>query len=50
MGIVASRNGNVVGHRHTLPEHRVMGEIDAQLLELLGWDDCVLVEGENNES
>jgi len=27
-----------------------MGEIDAQLLELLGWDDCVLVEGENNES
>jgi len=40
----------VVGHRHTLPQHRVMGEIDAQLLELLGWDDCVLVEGENNES
>jgi len=39
----------VVGHRHTLPQHKVMGEIDARLLELLGWDDYVLVEGENNE-
>jgi phosphonopyruvate decarboxylase len=39
----------VVGHRHTLPQHRVMGEIDQWLLELLGWDDYVLVEGENNE-
>jgi phosphonopyruvate decarboxylase len=40
----------VVGHRHTLPQHRVMGEIDERLLELIGWDDYVLVEGENNES
>ncbi len=39
----------VVGHRHTLPQHRVMGEIDVELLDLLGWDDYVLVEGENNE-
>jgi phosphonopyruvate decarboxylase len=39
----------VVGHRHTLPQHRVMGQIDAQLLDLMGWDDYVLVEGENNE-
>jgi phosphonopyruvate decarboxylase len=39
----------VVGHRHTLPQHRVMGEVDAQLLDLIGWDDYVLVEGENNE-
>ena len=39
----------VVGHRHTLPQHRVMGEIDTDLLDLLGWDDYVLVEGENNE-
>jgi len=40
----------VVGHRHTLPQHRVMGEIDAHLLDLMGWDDYVLVEGANNES
>jgi phosphonopyruvate decarboxylase len=39
----------VVGHRHTLPQHKVMGEVDAKLLELIGWDDVVLVEGENNE-
>ena len=39
----------VVGHRHTLPQHKVMGEVDAKMLELIGWDDYVLVEGENNE-
>lgn len=39
----------VVGHRHTLPQHRVMGEVDAQLLELIGWKNAVLVEGSNNE-
>jgi phosphonopyruvate decarboxylase len=40
----------VVGHRHTLPQHKVMGDIDAELLDLLGWEDYVLVEGENNEN
>jgi phosphonopyruvate decarboxylase len=40
----------VVGHRHTLPQHRVMGEIDEQLLELMGWTSYVLVAGENNEA
>ena len=39
----------VVGHRHTLPQHRVMGEVDEQLLELLGWQSYLLVEGDNNE-
>ena len=39
----------VVGHRHTLLQHRVMGEIDAKLLELLGWDNAIIVAGENNE-
>ncbi len=40
----------VVGHRHTLPQHRVMGEVDEQLLKLIGWDNCIIVKGENNES
>jgi len=40
----------VVGHRHTLPQHRVMGEIDEQLLQLVGWDNCIVVHGENNAS
>lgn len=39
----------VVGHRHTLPQHKVMGEIDEQLLALMGWTNYVLVAGENNE-
>jgi phosphonopyruvate decarboxylase len=38
----------VVGHRHTLPQHRVMGEIDERLLELIGWSNYVMVSGENN--
>ena len=39
----------VVGHRHTIPQHRVMGEIDAQLMELVGWRNVLFVHGENNE-
>jgi phosphonopyruvate decarboxylase len=35
----------VIGHRYTLPQHRVMGEIDEGLLELLGWSRYVLVDG-----
>jgi phosphonopyruvate decarboxylase len=40
----------VIGHRHTLPQHRVMGEIDEQLLQLIGWDDAIVVDGANNEA
>ena len=39
----------VVGHRHTLPQHRVMGEIDEELLRLLGWSSYLIVESDNNE-
>ena len=39
----------VVGHRHTLPQHRVMGEIDERLLELIGWSNYLIVAGDNNE-
>jgi phosphonopyruvate decarboxylase len=39
----------VVGHRHTLPQHRVMGEVDEQLLEAIGWQHSIFVHGENNE-
>src|SRR4051794_37656011 len=40
----------VVGHRHTLPQHRVMGDVDERLLELLGWDNAIFVHGDNSES
>jgi phosphonopyruvate decarboxylase len=39
----------LVGHRHTLPQHRVMGEIDEDLLRLLGWSSYLIVESDNNE-
>jgi phosphonopyruvate decarboxylase len=34
----------VIGHRHTLPHHRAMGEVDEQLLDLLGWRNYLLVD------
>jgi phosphonopyruvate decarboxylase len=38
----------VIGHRHTLPQHKVMGEIDEKLLNLIGYENYILVKGENN--
>lgn len=38
----------VIGHRHTLPQHKIMGEIDEQLLKLMGYDNFILVKGDNN--
>jgi len=38
----------VVGHRHTLPQHRIMGEVDKKILELIGYDSFILVTGDNN--
>lgn len=34
----------VVEHRHTLPQHRVMGEVDERLVELIGWRDVIFVD------
>lgn len=39
----------VVGHRHTLPQHEVMGRVDAALLTLIGYEHAIIVEGPNNE-
>jgi len=38
----------VIGHRHTLPQHKVMGETDRLILETIGYENFILVEGENN--
>ena len=38
----------IVGHRHTLPQHKVMGETDKQILDLIGYTNYIIVEGENN--
>lgn len=38
----------VIGHRHTLPQHKVMGEIDIKLLDLIDYSPYIIVEGNNN--
>tara|TARA_Y100000310_G_scaffold344979_1_gene460930 strand:+ start:3099 stop:3497 length:399 start_codon:yes stop_codon:yes gene_type:complete len=38
----------VVGHRHTLPQHKIMGETDKQLLDLIGYENYIIVHGANN--
>ena len=39
----------VIGHRHTLPQHKIMGEVDEKILKLIGYDNYILSYGENNE-
>ena len=34
----------IVGHRHTLPQHKIMGEIDKSILDIIGWDNYIFVE------
>ena len=38
----------VVGHRHTLPQHKIMGETDKELLDLIGYKNYIIVHGANN--
>ena len=38
----------IIGHRHTLPQHKVMGEIDEKLLELIDYSPYIIVKGSNN--
>jgi len=38
----------VIGHRHTLPQHKIMGEVDESLLKLIGYNNYVIIKGENN--
>lgn len=41
----------IIGHRHTIDQHRVMGEIDEDILRIVGYpeDRYVIVSGGNNE-
>jgi phosphonopyruvate decarboxylase len=38
----------VIGHRHTLPQHKIMGEVDKDLLGLIGYKNYLIIEGNNN--
>ncbi len=33
----------VIGHRHSLPQHKIMGDVDEKLLELIGYKNYVIV-------
>ena len=38
----------IIGHRHTLPQHKVMGETDEKILKLIGYNNYIMVKGDNN--
>jgi len=38
----------VIGHRHTLPQHRIMGETDEKLLKVIGYKNYIIAHGTNN--
>ena len=38
----------VIGHRHTLSQHKIMGEVDKDLLDLIGYKNYLIIEGNNN--
>ena len=38
----------IIGHRHTLTQHKVMGEVDEDILKLLKYENYILVKGDNN--
>jgi len=39
----------VIGHRHTLSQHKIMGEIDDSMLKLIGYKNYIIFSGDNNE-
>ncbi len=38
----------IVGHRSTLTQHLIMGEVDKDMLDLIGYDNYIIVHGGNN--
>ena len=38
----------IIGHRHTLPQHTVMGDVDEKMLELINYSPYIMIKGDNN--
>ncbi len=38
----------IIGHRHTLEQHKVMGETDEKILNIIGYKNYFIIKGENN--
>lgn len=39
----------IIGHRHSLPQHKIMGQVDEDLLKLINYTNYIIVKGDNNE-
>ena len=38
----------VIGHRHSLPQHKIMGEVGEALLYKIGYTNFITIKGDNN--
>ena len=38
----------IIGHRHTLEQHKVMGDTDEKILQVIGYENYIIIKGENN--
>ena len=38
----------IIGHRHTLEQHKIMGETDEKILQTIGYKNYIIIKGENN--
>ncbi len=38
----------IIGHGHTLEQHKVMGETDEKILKAIGYKNYFIIKGENN--
>jgi sulfopyruvate decarboxylase TPP-binding subunit len=38
----------IIGHRHTLEQHKIMGESDEKILQTIGYTNYIIIKGENN--
>ena len=38
----------IIGHRHTLPQHEIMGRTDRKILDTIGYTNFIIINGDNN--
>jgi len=38
----------LIGHRHTIEQHKIMGEIDEKILKILNYENYVIYRDHNN--
>tara|TARA_R110002020_G_scaffold241567_5_gene454777 strand:+ start:2821 stop:3216 length:396 start_codon:yes stop_codon:yes gene_type:complete len=38
----------IIGHRHSLPQHEIMGNVDEEILKIIGYKNYIIISGNNN--